>query len=59
MDNTTAPLPKNDKSSSILFKMLEDKRYIKSHIKGGGKLSDLKDKFNFATPLSIRSQASL
>jgi len=33
--------------------MLEDKKAIHDHISKGGKIEDLKEKFNFVKPLSI------
>ena len=46
--------PLNSKGSAIFKKMLEDKRAIHEHLKNGGKLTDLKDKYNFALPLSLK-----
>lgn len=43
----------NSKGASIFKKMLEDKKAISAHLQKGGKLSDLKGKFNFVKPLSI------
>lgn len=43
----------NSKGASIFKKMLEDKMAISAHLQKGGKLSDLKGKFNFVKPLSI------
>ncbi len=43
----------NSKGSAIFKKMLEDKQAIHEHLQKGGKLTDLKDKYNFATPLSL------
>ena len=43
----------NSKGAFIFKKMLEDKRAIHKHLQNGGKLSDLKDKYNFLDPLSI------
>jgi len=43
----------NSKGGAIFKKMLEDKRAIHEHLKKGGKFSDLKDDYNFVTPLSI------
>jgi hypothetical protein len=37
----------NSKGAAIFKKMLDDKRAIHEHIRNGGKISDLKDKFNF------------
>jgi hypothetical protein len=45
--------PANSKGAAIFKKMLDDKRAITNHLQQGGKLSDLKDRFNFATPLSL------
>lgn len=42
----------NSKGAAIFKKMLDDKKAISEHIKKGGKISDLKDKFNFVKPLS-------
>jgi hypothetical protein len=41
----------NSKGAAIFKKMLEDKKAIREHIQKGGKMSDLKGKFNFVTPL--------
>ena len=43
----------NSRGAAIFKKMLEDKRAIHEHLQTGGKLTDLKDKYNFATPLSL------
>jgi hypothetical protein len=40
----------------IFKKMLEDKITISTHIQNGGRLSDLKDKFKFAKPLSTKGK---
>ncbi|MDR3696401.1 hypothetical protein [Mucilaginibacter sp.] len=45
--------PLNSRGSAIFKKMLEDKKAIHEHLQKGGKLTDLKDKYNFATPLSL------
>lgn len=45
--------PLNSRGSAIFKKMLEDKKAIHEHLQSGGKLPDLKDKYNFATPLSL------
>lgn len=42
----------NSKGAAIFKKMLDDKRAIEKHLKGGGKISDLKKRFNFVKPLS-------
>jgi len=44
----------NSKGATIFKKILEDKQAIYEHLKSGGKLTDLKDKYNFAAPLSLR-----
>ena len=41
----------NSKGSVIFTKMLEDKQAIHEHLQKGGKLTDLKNKYNFAAPL--------
>lgn len=51
--NKTIQKP-NSKGAAIFKKILEDKKAINAHIRNGGKLADLKDKYNFATPLSIK-----
>ena len=43
----------NSRGAAIFKKMIEDKRAIREHIQKGGKISDLKEKFNFVKPLSI------
>ncbi len=45
--------PLNSKGAAIFKKMLEDKRAIHEHLQNGGKLTDLKDKYNFLDPLSF------
>jgi hypothetical protein len=42
----------NSKGASIFKKILEDKKAIHQHLQKGGKISDLKEKFNFVKPLS-------
>lgn len=44
----------NSKGAAIFKKMLEDKKTIHKHIKDGGKISDLKDKFSFVKPVSVK-----
>lgn len=44
----------NSKGAAIFKKMLEDKKAIHKHIKDGGKISDLKDKFSFVKPVSVK-----
>ena len=43
----------NSKGAAIFKKMLDDKKTIHAHLKKGGKLSDLKEKFNFVKPLPV------
>ena len=45
---------KNSKGASIFKKILEDKKAIRKHLQSGGSFSEIKDKYNFATPLSIK-----
>ena len=45
--------PLNLNGAAIFKKMLEDKKAIHEHLQNGGNLTDLKDKYNFATPLSL------
>jgi hypothetical protein len=45
--------PLNSRGSAIFKKMFEDKKAIHEHLQRGGKLTDLKDKYNFAAPLSL------
>ena len=42
----------NSKGAKIFRKMLEDKNAIREHLKKGGRISDLKDQFNFVKALS-------
>jgi hypothetical protein len=44
----------NSKGALIFRKMLEDKTAIQAHIRKGGRISDLKDKYSFAKPISIK-----
>ena len=49
--------PLNSKGAAIFKKMLEDKKTIHEYLQKGGKLSELKNIFHFANPLSfIRSK---
>lgn len=41
----------NSKGAHIFKKMLDDKNAITTHLKNGGKLSDLKNKYKFVKPL--------
>ena len=43
----------SSKGASIFKKMIEDKKAIRTHIQKGGKISEIKDKFNFVNPISI------
>jgi len=49
---TTMAITENSKGAFIFKKMLEDKKAIHNHICKGGKIEDLKEKFNFVKPLS-------
>ena len=42
----------NSKGASIFKKILEDKKAIHEHIRKGGKIAGLKEKFNFVKPIS-------
>jgi len=53
MNTPTQNKALNAKGAAIFKKMLEDKRAIHEHLRKGGKLADLKDKYNFATPISL------
>lgn len=50
-DNIKTP-PKS-KGAAIFKKMIEDKKAIREHIQKGGKISEIKDNYNFVKPLSI------
>jgi hypothetical protein len=52
--STAIPEASNSKGAAIFKKMLDDKKAIREHIKNGGKISDLKDKFSFVKPVSIK-----
>jgi len=43
----------NSKGAFIFKKILEDKKAIHEHLLHGGKLSDLKDQYKFANPVSF------
>jgi len=43
----------NSRGAAIFKRMLDDKNQIHQHLKNGGDLSELKDKFNFANPVSF------
>ena len=45
--------PLNSKGAAIFKKILDDKRAIAAHLEKGGRLSDLKDKYDFLDPLSF------
>ncbi len=50
-------LPKSNPKGAAYFKrMLDEKNIIHQHLKQGGNLSELKDKFNFVNPLSFRNK---
>jgi hypothetical protein len=44
------------KGASIFKRMLDEKNEIHQHLRKGGVLADLKDKFNFANPIYFRGQ---
>ena len=44
----------NSKGAAIFKKMLDDKKTVFAHLKKGGKISDLKNKFNLVKPASIK-----
>jgi len=46
---------KGDSKGVYLFKkILEDRKLISETLRNGGDLSDLKDRINFVTPLSLQ-----
>jgi hypothetical protein len=49
--NSIAPT-ENSKGAYIFKEMLEDKKAIQDHLSKGGKIEDLKEKFNFVKPIS-------
>ena len=48
---TTIQKSQSSKGAAIFIKMLDDKKAISSHLQKGGKLSDLKEKYNFVKAL--------
>jgi len=44
----------NSKGAAIFKKMLDDKKAVRAHLKKGGKISDLKGKFNLVKTVSIK-----
>jgi hypothetical protein len=44
----------SSKGAAIFKKMLEDKNAVRQHLKSGGKISDLKDKFRLVKTVSIK-----
>jgi hypothetical protein len=44
----------NSKGAAIFKKMLDDKNAVHKHLKKGGKISDLKNKFNLVKTVSIK-----
>ena len=44
----------NSKGAVIFKKMLDDKKAVRAHLKKGGKISDLKGKFNLVKTVSIK-----
>lgn len=53
MEKRTKKSVTNSKGAAIFRKMLEDKKAIHQHLENGGKISDLKDKYRFANPISF------
>ncbi len=53
MHKKTKMKTQEPKGVSIIKKMMEDKKAIHEHIVKGGKLIDLKEKYNFVKPISI------
>ena len=53
---TTIQPSSNSKGASIFKKILEDKKAIHQHLQKGGKISDIKENFNFVKPLSIKGK---
>ena len=43
----------SSKGADVFRKMIEDKKAIREHIQKGGKIADIKEKYNFVKPLSI------
>ncbi|HWK06839.1 MAG TPA: hypothetical protein VNS58_24565 [Puia sp.] len=50
--NTSIASTENSKGAYIFKTMLEDKKAIQDHLSKGGKIEDLKGKFNFVKPVS-------
>jgi hypothetical protein len=50
--STSIASTENSKGAYIFKKMLEDKKAIQDHLSKGGKIEDLKGKFNFVKPIS-------
>jgi hypothetical protein len=46
----------NSRGSAIFKKMLEDKKAIHEYLQTGGKLTNLRDKYNFVMPLSLKKK---
>jgi hypothetical protein len=44
-------ITENSKGALIFKKMLEDKKAIQEHLRKGGKIEDLKDKYHFVKPI--------
>ncbi len=42
----------SSKGAAFFKKMIEDKKAISNHVKKGGKISELKEKYKFVKPLS-------
>jgi hypothetical protein len=57
-DKATILKPSNSKGAAIFKKKLDDKKAIQEHLKTGGKISDLKDRYKFVKPLSTSGKFS-
>ena len=49
-------IPANSKGAAIFKKMVEDKKTIHEHIAKGGKIPELKNKFNFVKTVSFTTK---
>ena len=45
--------PSDSKGAEAFQRMMEDQKVIRAHLKKGGKLTDLTDKFKFLDPQSF------
>lgn len=48
--------PTNAKGAAIFKKMIEDKKAIREHFQKGGKIVEIKERFNFVKPISIKGK---